>query len=936
MNIKRIIAILLVISSLSLSGVFNVEAYAKKSDYTEITLSLFGNLSSQDTISGIYKDNVFYVSLETLEQIGVIEIVDKDTITTNKGARTFQIDIKKQYMFEDYAAGYKLALPICKYQKDTYISALHFLRYIGAIVEINPNHELQFKMYLPYNIYDAIHEYSENIDAAYFHWYEIDHEKPELLDEMLGASIIFGLFNKNSNFLRFFYDTKGIYQECVEDAFLSILQNEGQNTVTEDSTSQMVDEFEFTNRLMDEAQKGIEALSFFLNIYAESSSEKALEVLANYMSKINESATKINDYIGGAGRLVANIATNLLRGEQFANISDSQKTLLKNTFISNFDIAISFLEDKDMVDVYGNAAKSVHAKASNACANNISNAVNILQGILYEGIGFGVNNGIGAGVITNFDGLLPIPVVQIFNVVGDIVKDIPYSSDALDRQSQIFNAYNCYILENMVNQVLVSSCGKMANGENLYNNLKEQEKCLKLIKDCLTFQYKAAITARENLIDTGYLLPKNVPIEKDRNSILANMLLKLHTCKIVLVGVDPVVDEDLTWMDGWDGENVPGFESPEINIGTSTPVTSDERDIVLVLDNSGSMSGTPIRETKKASEKFIETILKEDASIGIVKYESDAEMISNFSMDENQLKGALDELYASGGTDILSGLTLANTMLEQSNAKKQIIVLMSDGLPSNSHSELIDYAEELRKKGIIIYTLGFFGDVGYDKLSAQTLMEGIASEGCHYEVSDADSLVYFFGDVADQISGQKYIYIRIACPVDVTVKYRGETLCSDIDDLSTRTSFGSLTFEENTENSNGNSSKDDRVKILRLKEGTEYDIHIEGTGYGRMNYTIGFMDENGEYSDLRKFYNVKITNRTVIDTVAANNKTTLLEIDEDGDGKYDLRYKAKENGRGEIVKTSYVWIIVGSVSLIAIIITSIVVIKKKKFFKKGL
>lgn len=35
-----------------------------------------------------------------------------------------------------------------------------------------------------------------------------------------------------------------------------------------------------------------------------------------------------------------------------------------------------------------------------------------------------------------------------------------------------------------------------------------------------------------------------------------------------------------------------------------------------------------------------------------------------------------------------------------------------------------------------------------------------------------------------------------------------------------------------------------------------------------MDYTIGFMDETGEYSDLRKFENIAITSRTKIDTVA--------------------------------------------------------------------
>ena len=74
-----------------------------------------------------------------------------------------------------------------------------------------------------------------------------------------------------------------------------------------------------------------------------------------------------------------------------------------------------------------------------------------------------------------------------------------------------------------------------------------------------------------------------------------------------------------------------------------------------------------------------------------------------------------------------------------------------------------------------------------------------------------------------------------------------------------------LAFEENEDKSNG---IDDRIKVLRLKEGADYDVQINGTGYGHMNYTIGFMDENGDYNDLRKFRNIKITKKTEIDTVA--------------------------------------------------------------------
>lgn len=357
----------------------------------------------------------------------------------------------------------------------------------------------------------------------------------------------------------------------------------------------------------------------------------------------------------------------------------------------------------------------------------------------------------------------------------------------------------------------------------------------------------------------------------------------------------------------------------------SAKMTSDERDIVLVLDVSSSMSGTPIEETIDASVKFIDTILEEDASIGVITYNSEAEQRADFSIKESYLTKAVSSISAGGNTNIEGGLSEAASMLTESYAKKKIIVLMSDGEPNVGKvgDDLISYADTLKDEGIIIYTLGFFENMDSEKSSAQYLMEEIASDGCHYEVADADDLIFFFGDIADQINGQKYIYIRIACPVDVVVSYNGETLDSSDESRSLRTDFGTLTFEENEED------EDDLIKVLRLKEGADYDIQITGTGMGIMDYTIGFMNEDGEYDDFRYFEDVRITKQTVIDTVATVSDTSVLNIDQDGDGKYDLRLRAESNGYGEEVKPA-VWIWGASVCGVILIFAILTVVKVRK------
>ena len=119
--------------------------------------------------------------------------------------------------------------------------------------------------------------------------------------------------------------------------------------------------------------------------------------------------------------------------------------------------------------------------------------------------------------------------------------------------------------------------------------------------------------------------------------------------------------------------------------------------------------------------------------------------------------------------------------------------------------------------------------------------------------------------------------------------------------------------------------------MLRLKEGAAYDVEIDGTGSGRMDYTIGFMDASGVYNDFRRFEDIRITKRTRIDTVAAVSEKSTLNIDKDGDGKYDIRLRAGANGHGEEVSVHlWLYVVLGGTLLLVLLVVLIAVQKSKK------
>lgn len=327
-----------------------------------------------------------------------------------------------------------------------------------------------------------------------------------------------------------------------------------------------------------------------------------------------------------------------------------------------------------------------------------------------------------------------------------------------------------------------------------------------------------------------------------------------------------------------------------------TDFGTDPRDVVLVLDVSGSMDGTPLSETKQAAVKFVETVLGQSANtrISIVTYSDTAAAVMQAENNIPELRKAVNSLESGGDTNLYTALEQAQSILDGRRADTKMIVVMSDGLPNNGPTENGTYTEpiiglsaQIKQNNILIYSMGFFHNCSSEELAeGQSLMEEIASPGYHYEVTDSDSIAYVLDDVAQQVGGNQYLYIRIACPVDVTVEKEGEILSSDEQQLSTRTSFGTLTLI---------GEGDEQEKILRLDTAQDYEITIEGNNTGTMDVSLGYPDSEGDYSDTRSFENVPVTDTSYFSMNTRKEQWVELKQDGDGDGVFEKSYSAQFN-----------------------------------------
>ena len=130
-----------------------------------------------------------------------------------------------------------------------------------------------------------------------------------------------------------------------------------------------------------------------------------------------------------------------------------------------------------------------------------------------------------------------------------------------------------------------------------------------------------------------------------------------------------------------------------------------------------------------------------------------------------------------------------------------------------------------------------------------------------------------------------YMVIRIACPVDVEISDGNGSLSSVKGSESFSASFGRLDLI----------GVDNDIKMICMDEDTNLDVNLTGTGTGTMNYTIRHYTADDELIDERTFENVPITDKTVIKTKANNEDTTVLSVDNDGDGNEDATWTAKKN-----------------------------------------
>ncbi|MDR3614912.1 MAG: VIT and VWA domain-containing protein [Candidatus Obscuribacterales bacterium] len=148
------------------------------------------------------------------------------------------------------------------------------------------------------------------------------------------------------------------------------------------------------------------------------------------------------------------------------------------------------------------------------------------------------------------------------------------------------------------------------------------------------------------------------------------------------------------------------------------PVTAPKvigKDIVLIVDTSGSMQGDKIQQSKKALRYMIGALHPED-NFAILQFNTDVDAFKSKVLpataeNKKAAMAFIDDLEARGGTNIGDALHMGASMLAEESTRPAYILLMTDGEPTVGEQDVNKLvASANSKRDIRVFDVG----VGFD------------------------------------------------------------------------------------------------------------------------------------------------------------------------------------------------------------------------------
>jgi len=242
----------------------------------------------------------------------------------------------------------------------------------------------------------------------------------------------------------------------------------------------------------------------------------------------------------------------------------------------------------------------------------------------------------------------------------------------------------------------------------------------------------------------------------------------------------------------------------EVTVGDTVRVTLSVRgacptgdgriDIVLVVDQSGSMSGLPLASAQAAAVAFLGRLTPGRAQVALVGFSTTATVHQPLTDDLRSVVRAVARMTAGGQTVYTEAMMAALVELTGPRSRPdvpQVVVLLTDGKPTD-RTQVLRAAAEIKGFGITVYTIGLGAGVDVE------LLGQIASAPeLYFDAPTESDLAAVYASIARRIvAGQLLVsgVVTDALPDDMRLvpgsavppaAVSGRSLRWDLDDVPT-------------------------------------------------------------------------------------------------------------------------------------------------------
>lgn len=235
----------------------------------------------------------------------------------------------------------------------------------------------------------------------------------------------------------------------------------------------------------------------------------------------------------------------------------------------------------------------------------------------------------------------------------------------------------------------------------------------------------------------------------------------MHLPKLIIYGGNTVGITNSNKQIDTSQINCDGTLKITLALAAAPEIASNPTDIVLALDRSGSMAGSPLANMKNGANTFIDIIdeatdgahdgtIGSGSRIGIVSFAETASENAPLITSAADLKSAVNALAAGGSTNHADAFEKAMELFDFGSPNAKVIVMFTDG-KTTAGAPPAPVAAAARAAGIVIYCIGLTGADGID---VNVLNDWATDpDDSHVAVTPDDTeLEELFADLAANIS----------------------------------------------------------------------------------------------------------------------------------------------------------------------------------------